>query len=357
MTAGAAGDTAVTRAAAKASGAELAGLGFTVDFAPDRDVTAGPSDPTIGSRSASSDPEVVTHQADAASRGFSDCRRHPGRQALPRPRLGRRQQPLHAAGADQDPEAELRSSDLVPFADAVDEAAPAVMTAHLDVRAVDPGVPSSLSRKVVTGLLRHDLGFRGLTVTDALNMGAVTNDYDSAHAAVRALQGGRGRAADAGQPGRRPARDRGRGPRRPARAVAPRPGRDPAGRAAAAPARRGRAPGPARLRPRRLAPAVGRRHHRGEGRLLRPAGRPEGPGQRRRHRGRPVPGRGPRRRTDGRPAPGYDGPAGALRRRPREGRRGRRHRHPLRPRPQPREGRRSRRTARRRAPCARWWTC
>ena len=189
MTAGAAGDPALTRAAARASGRELAGLGFTVDFAPDRDVTAGPADPTIGSRSASSSPQVVTKQADAASQGFTDAGVLPVAKHFPG--HGSVDANSHYTLPVQHKSlAQLKKTDLVPFTDAVDEDVPAVMTAHLDIRAVDPGVPSSLSRKVVTGLLRHQLGFEGLTVTDALNMDAVSEHYDSAQAAVRALNAG-----------------------------------------------------------------------------------------------------------------------------------------------------------------------
>lgn len=64
------------------------------------------------------------------------------------------------------------------------------MTGHLDVRAIDRGVPSSLSRKVTTGLLRRDLGFEGLVVTDSLQMGAVTRTHGSARSAVAALRAG-----------------------------------------------------------------------------------------------------------------------------------------------------------------------
>jgi beta-N-acetylhexosaminidase len=81
-------------------------------------------------------------------------------------------------------------ADLVPFRAGVAAGVPAVMVAHIDVRSVDPGVPSSLSHKVVTGLLRHRLGFRGLVVTDALNMAGVTDQAGSAESAVRALRAG-----------------------------------------------------------------------------------------------------------------------------------------------------------------------
>jgi beta-N-acetylhexosaminidase len=84
----------------------------------------------------------------------------------------------------------LRTRDLVPFQALVDVGAPAIMVTHIDVRAVDPGVPSSLSRKIVTGQLRDSLGFRGLVVTDALDMAAITQHDGSAAAAVKAVQAG-----------------------------------------------------------------------------------------------------------------------------------------------------------------------
>jgi beta-N-acetylhexosaminidase len=86
--------------------------------------------------------------------------------------------------------ATLRGRDFVPFSALVDVGAPAVMVTHIDVRAVDPGVPSSLSRTVITGLLRDQLGFEGLVVTDALDMAAVTGHDGSAQAAVKAVQAG-----------------------------------------------------------------------------------------------------------------------------------------------------------------------
>ncbi len=84
----------------------------------------------------------------------------------------------------------LMRSDLVPFRAGVAGGISAVMVAHIDVRTVDPGTPSSLSPEVVTGLLRDRLGFDGLVVTDALNMQAVTERFDSAASAVLALRAG-----------------------------------------------------------------------------------------------------------------------------------------------------------------------
>ena len=189
MTAGAADRPRLTRRAAAASGAELAGLGFTADFAPVADVTLGAADPAIGSRSAGSRPRVVARHALASATGYRSTglvptlKHFPGHGslttdshlALPVQRKSLRQ---------------LTETDLVPFRAGVEAGLPGVMVGHIDVRAVDPGVPSSLSRKVVTGLLRERLGFDGLAVTDALNMRAVSARYSSAQVAVRALRAG-----------------------------------------------------------------------------------------------------------------------------------------------------------------------
>ena len=189
MTAGAAGSLALTRAAATASGQELAGLGFTADYAPVADVTTGAADPVIRSRSVGSDPGQVTAHAIAAARGYRAAGVVPALKHFPG--HGSVTADSHLTlPVQRRSRSELAAADLVPFRAGIRAGLPSVMVGHLDVRAVDPGVPSSLSRKVVTGLLRQRLGFEGLVVTDALNMGAVTRTHDSARSAVAALRAG-----------------------------------------------------------------------------------------------------------------------------------------------------------------------
>jgi beta-N-acetylhexosaminidase len=189
MTAGAADDPALTREADAASGAELLGLGFTLDFAPDSDVTIGPSDPAIGSRSAGSSPERVAAQVTAAVQGFASSGLLPVVKHFPGHGSVTTDSHVGLPVQHRSP-AELRAHDLVPFRAAVDAGTSSVMVGHLDVRAVDPGTPSSLSHAVVTGLLRDELGFRGVAFTDSLQMQAVTARVGSAGSAVRALRAG-----------------------------------------------------------------------------------------------------------------------------------------------------------------------
>lgn len=188
MTLGAAGDPDLATEVARASGDELRAMGFTMVFAPDADVTSGPDDPTIRTRSASSDPQVVADIVSASLTGYADAgivavpKHFPGHGSVPAD--SHEELPVQAADA-----ATLAARDFVPFQAAVDAGASAVMVAHIDVQSVDPGVPSSLSPKVI-GMLRTDLGFDGLVVTDAQDMAAITNTYGGGDAAVGALAAG-----------------------------------------------------------------------------------------------------------------------------------------------------------------------
>lgn len=189
MTAGAADRPRLTRQASTASGAELAGLGFTTDYAPDADVTLGPADPVIGSRSAGSRPRTVAEHAVAAARGYQAAgvvptlKHFPGHGSLTAD--SHRTLPVQRKSVR-----ELERSDYLPFRAGVDAGLPSVMVGHIDVRAVDPDMPASLSRAVITGELRDRLGFDGLVVTDALDMQGVAARFSSAQVAVRALAAG-----------------------------------------------------------------------------------------------------------------------------------------------------------------------
>ena len=188
MTAGAARDPAATEAAAAASAAELRALGFTWVFAPTADVTIGPSDPTIGSRSASDDPALVADVVRSAVAGYLGAGIVPVAKHFPG--HGSVTTDSHEALPVQHSSlADLAARDLQPFAAAADAGAPAVMMSHIAADAFDPGVPSSLSPAAYASL-RSDVGFTGLAVTDALDMAAITQGYGSEGAAVRAVQAG-----------------------------------------------------------------------------------------------------------------------------------------------------------------------
>jgi beta-N-acetylhexosaminidase len=159
------------RAAMRANAFELRELGFTWVFAPVADVTIGDADVTIGSRSASSDPQVAARAVGAAVKGYVDAglvsttKHFPGH--------GAATQDSHETLPEIDvTREELAARDLPPFRAAVRAGAPAVMLGHLDVSSLAPGVPTSLAPQAYD-LLRDGLGFEGVAITDSLGMGAV----------------------------------------------------------------------------------------------------------------------------------------------------------------------------------------
>jgi beta-N-acetylhexosaminidase len=179
---------AVVTAATRASGAELRAAGYNTVFAPDGDITIGPADPIIGSRSAGSDASVVAQAVVAAVDGYSQAgmisavKHFPGHNVSTDSHKG-----LPVLDSDR---ARLRSHDLKPFEAAIADAAPGIMTGHLDVRAIDKGVPASMSRKVITTGLRENLGYDGLVISDSLGMGAVMQRYPDGDATVEAIKAG-----------------------------------------------------------------------------------------------------------------------------------------------------------------------
>ena len=179
-----AGGGTVTRAF-DAQGLELRDLGFTWVFGPVADVTIGPADPTIGSRSPSQDPAVAGDAVVAALAGYERAGVVPTVKHFPG--HGSVTTDSHLALPEQDATlAELEQRDLLPFVDAVDAGTPAVMMSHIAVDALDPGVPASLSAPAYD-LLRDQLGFEGVTITDSLGMGAVVARTTPA---IQALEAG-----------------------------------------------------------------------------------------------------------------------------------------------------------------------
>jgi beta-N-acetylhexosaminidase len=172
------------RRAAWATGMEVRDLGFTWVFAPVADVTIGAADPTIGTRSASEDPAVAAKATATAVRGYdaagvvSTIKHFPGHGAA----TSDSHDTLPVLDSSL---AEIESHDLPPFEAAIASHAPAVMMSHLDLTAIAPGVPASLAPEVYD-LLRDDLGFEGVTITDSLGMGAVAATWKPAVAALEA---------------------------------------------------------------------------------------------------------------------------------------------------------------------------
>lgn len=166
---------------------ELAELGFTIAFAPNADVTIGAGDPTMGSRSFGSDPEAVGELALNGVRGLGDgglagsVKHFPGHGSVTED--SHYTLPVQEASLE-----ELREHDWAPFAETVEAGVPMVMMGHIDVPALEEGVPSSLSPAAYEEL--REMGHDGVVVTDALNMGAIVSAYGADQAPVAALEAG-----------------------------------------------------------------------------------------------------------------------------------------------------------------------
>ncbi len=187
---GSAGDPAAAKQAAQAIADYLKPLGFNLDFAPVADVVDPSRSDTMGLRSFSSDATVAAGMVRAEVEGFEAagllcCAKHfPG--------IG------SAAGDSHDGSItiektveELEEVDFVPFKAAIEAGVPLIMVGHLNLpNVIGDETPASLSTKVVQDLLRDKLGYTGIVVTDSLAMGAITDRYSSAEAAVAALQAG-----------------------------------------------------------------------------------------------------------------------------------------------------------------------
>ncbi|MBE1531381.1 glycoside hydrolase family 3 protein [Actinomadura algeriensis] len=190
MALGATADPAQARAAARVTGAELRAVGINLDYAPVADVNVNPNNPVIGVRSFGSDPARVSRMVTGAVKGYQDA----GVAAVAKhfPGHGDTATDSHTGlpVIEHSPD-EWRKIDAPPFEAAIGAGVDAIMTAHIVVPNLDrSGDPATLSKSVLTGLLREKLGYDGVITTDSLRMEGVRTKYGDGAVAVRAVQAG-----------------------------------------------------------------------------------------------------------------------------------------------------------------------
>jgi beta-N-acetylhexosaminidase len=193
MAFGAAGDPSLTRFEGEVTAREARALGVQWLFVPVADVSNNPDNPIINIRSFGEDPQQVAVQvaafiegtrADPHYRVLTTAKHFPGH--------GDTAVDTHLNLAVVNASRErLESVELVPFRAAIQAGVDSIMTAHLAVPALAPAnVPATLSPAILTGLLREGMAFKGVVVTDALEMGGIAMGYNSGDAAVLALEAG-----------------------------------------------------------------------------------------------------------------------------------------------------------------------
>lgn len=173
---------------ARTIAADLVSCGFNTDLAPVADVWSNPENTVIGDRAYSDDFDQAAELVPSAVQGFHDagvinCLKHfPGH--------GDTDTDTHSGAAVVDKSVdELMEGELKPFIAGMEAGADMVMVGHITMTAIDPDHPASLSEAVVTGLLREQLGWDGVVITDGLEMGALTQ-YDMGERCLMALEAG-----------------------------------------------------------------------------------------------------------------------------------------------------------------------
>lgn len=183
-------DAELAREVGRVMAEEMRTIGINVDFAPDADVFSNPYNTVIGTRSFSAQPDTVSKMSIAVAEGLEDngviatYKHFPGHgdtatdSHLSLPIINRTR-------------AELDQNDLIPFKNAVASGAKIIMVGHIALpQIIGDNTPATLSKEMMTGILREECQFEGLIVTDGMNMGAITNNYPEAEASYRAINAG-----------------------------------------------------------------------------------------------------------------------------------------------------------------------
>ncbi|ALX50660.1 MULTISPECIES: beta-N-acetylhexosaminidase [Lentibacillus] len=170
-------------------GEQMKALGFNLDFAPVLDVNSNPDNSVIGDRSFGDDPDIVARMGIQTMKGvqsegiISVIKHFPGH--------GDTSKDSHLQLPKVDKSyKELSKLELIPFKRAISEGADVSMVAHILLPKIDANDPASMSKEVITGILREDFNFDGVVMTDDLTMEAITDHYHVAQAAVQAVKAG-----------------------------------------------------------------------------------------------------------------------------------------------------------------------
>lgn len=186
---GRSGDEALARKFAGAMAAEMAAVGISLDYAPVLDIHSNAKNPVIGDRALGEKPEIVARLGRAIieelqRHGVAACGKHfPGH--------GDTVADSHVElPIVEHPPDRLRAIEFAPFKAAIDSGVAFIMTAHVLVTSIDDERPATLSPKIVQRLLREELGFQGVIVSDDLDMTAIAKEYSPGDAAVASIAAG-----------------------------------------------------------------------------------------------------------------------------------------------------------------------
>lgn len=168
---------------------KVSGVGINMVFAPVLDIDSNPNNPVIGDRSFGTTAETVSTQGIASMKGIQENGVVPVVKHFPGHGDTSVDSHLGLPVVDHDLK-RLHELELVPFQQAIDEGADVVMVAHLLMKSIDPDTPSSYSKPVINDLLREEMGFKGVVITDDMTMGAISGSTDVGEASVKSVVAG-----------------------------------------------------------------------------------------------------------------------------------------------------------------------
>ncbi|MCT1398829.1 beta-N-acetylhexosaminidase [Paenibacillus sp. p3-SID867] len=168
---------------------KVSGVGINMVFAPVLDIDSNPNNPVIGDRSFGTTAETVSTHGIASMKGIQENGVVPVVKHFPGHGDTSVDSHLGLPVVDHDLK-RLHELELVPFQQAIDEGADVVMVAHLLMKSIDPDTPSSYSKPVINDLLREEMGFKGVVITDDMTMGAISGSTDVGEASVKSVVAG-----------------------------------------------------------------------------------------------------------------------------------------------------------------------
>ena len=201
MALAATGDVSLAEESAKMLGDEISALGFNMDFAPVSDVNSNPANPIIGVRSFSDDPAIVSEYVRAFIKGLRAAGISSALKHFPGHGNVGEDSHTHLPCSDFSLE-EIRNCDLIPFQAGIEEGTDMIMTAHIQFPQIEKetytsiqdgkevSLPATLSYTIITDLLRKEMGYDGIVITDSMVMDAIASHFDPADAAVLAINAG-----------------------------------------------------------------------------------------------------------------------------------------------------------------------
>lgn len=170
-------------------GKELEAFGFNLNYAPVLDVNSNPNNPIIGDRSFGNNPEIVSQLGIETMKGIQSQNIIPVIKHFPGHGDTSVDSHLELPKVSKSLE-DIKQFELVPFADAIENGAEVVMVAHILLPKIDASYPSSMSKTVITDILRKQLHFNGVVMTDDMTMNAIANHFDLGEAAVKSVKAG-----------------------------------------------------------------------------------------------------------------------------------------------------------------------